>query len=224
MTVAALQKQSHEVIAFTPPSHKDLIDCAGATWTYDGGLDVQDSFKLSGEPMSEQILGMYGKQREQIPVSMVHKNNVKIRQLKKQYMDYWNSTAAQTSTKRPVDAIISPLAPFPAARPTKYAYYGYTIFVNLLDYTSVVVPITKVDKSVDVRDESYKPRNDADKVCYESCKTVFMVMCDDATDLLTTDDPEIYDGAHTSLQFVGRRLQEEKMLAIADLVDKALKA
>jgi amidase len=38
------------------------------------------------------------------------------------------------------------------------------------------------------------------------------------------DDPEIYDGAHVSLQLVGRRLQEEKMLAIGQLVDSALRS
>jgi amidase len=37
-----------------------------------------------------------------------------------------------------------------------------------------------------------------------------------------TDDPEIYDGAHVSLQIVGRRLQEEKMLAIAAHVESLL--
>jgi amidase len=34
------------------------------------------------------------------------------------------------------------------------------------------------------------------------------------------DDPTIYDGAHVSVQLVGRRLQEEKMLAIAEYVGK----
>lgn len=37
-----------------------------------------------------------------------------------------------------------------------------------------------------------------------------------------TDDPEIYDGAHVSLQIVGKRLQEEKMLAIAAYVENLL--
>ena len=36
------------------------------------------------------------------------------------------------------------------------------------------------------------------------------------------DDPEIYDGAHVSLQIVGRRLQEEKILAIAEYVGKLI--
>lgn len=32
------------------------------------------------------------------------------------------------------------------------------------------------------------------------------------------DDPEIYDGAHVAVQLVGRRLEEEKMVAIAEYV------
>jgi amidase len=36
------------------------------------------------------------------------------------------------------------------------------------------------------------------------------------------DDPKIYDGAHVSLQIVGRRLQEEKVLAIAAHVENLL--
>ena len=37
-----------------------------------------------------------------------------------------------------------------------------------------------------------------------------------------TDDPAIFDGAHVSVQLVGRRLQEEKVLAIAEYVSQAL--
>ena len=33
---------------------------------------------------------------------------------------------------------------------------------------------------------------------------------------LFIDDPEIYDGAHVAVQLVGRRLQEEKVLAMAE--------
>lgn len=39
---------------------------------------------------------------------------------------------------------------------------------------------------------------------------------------LGTDDPELYDGAHVSLQVVGRRFQEEKVLAITEYLGNAL--
>lgn len=32
------------------------------------------------------------------------------------------------------------------------------------------------------------------------------------------DEPDIYDGAHVSVQLVGRRLQEEKVLALAEYI------
>lgn len=38
------------------------------------------------------------------------------------------------------------------------------------------------------------------------------------------DDPEIYDGAFVSVQLVGRRLEEEKMIALAKYVGEALKS
>ena len=39
-----------------------------------------------------------------------------------------------------------------------------------------------------------------------------------------TDDPDLYDGAFVSVQLVGRRLEEEKMIALAKYVGEALKA
>jgi amidase len=36
------------------------------------------------------------------------------RQLRKDYLDHWQKTVERTGTGRPVDAIITPAAPFPA--------------------------------------------------------------------------------------------------------------
>ena len=38
------------------------------------------------------------------------------------------------------------------------------------------------------------------------------------------DDTDLYDGAHVAIQIVGRRLQEEKVLAIAEHIGSALSA
>ncbi|KAJ4350417.1 uncharacterized protein N0V89_009038 [Didymosphaeria variabile] len=65
-----------------------------------------------------------------------------------------------------------------------------------------ILPVTEVDKDIDVVDVEYTPLDERDKICHESY------------------DPSIYDGAHVGVQLVGRRLQEEKMLAIAEYVGK----
>ncbi|KAF2785897.1 amidase [Melanomma pulvis-pyrius CBS 109.77] len=201
--VHTLEALGHDVIPWTPPAHKPLLDEGLKTWVYDGGLDVRSAFELSGETMIDQV-AFFKKLDKEYTASEIAATNVKLRQLKKEYMEYWNGTAEKTSTGRPVDAVIAPLAPFPAARPGLYPYYGYSTFVNVLDYTSVVVPVTTVDKHIDEVDVGYESLSEMDKRVHESY------------------DPEIYHGAHVSVQLVGRRLQEERMLAIAEYVGQAI--
>ncbi|KAK4941858.1 hypothetical protein LTR10_018334 [Elasticomyces elasticus] len=199
--VEALTSAGHKVIEWKPPSHERLLAIALKTWVYDGGKDVHEAFGLSGEPLSTQIMSAYGeKPIKEFTASEISANNRDKRSFQKEYMDYWNSTAQETGTGKPVDGVICPVAPFPAARPEKYSYYGYSVFVNGLDYTSVVIPVTTSDKTKDQYEEGYKPINDEDKKVFENY------------------DAEIYDGAHVSVQIVGRRYTEEKMLAIAEYV------
>lgn len=102
--------------------------------------------------------------------SKIAANNVAIRAYRKRYLDYWNSTVAITSTGRPVDALITPLAPFAAARPERYRHYTYSTFVNVIDYPSVVIPVTNADKNIDVPDTAYQPLNETDKLVQDDCK------------------------------------------------------
>lgn len=70
--------------------------------------------------------------------SEIASNNVAKREYQKEYMDYWNSTASLTDNGQPVDAVITPLAPFAAARPGLYDYHGKflcSLISNDFDYT-----------------------------------------------------------------------------------------
>ncbi len=114
----------------------------------DGGADLTHHFSLSGEPKAAQVIIT-----DDDPLTMTELAalNIAKREYQKQYMDYWNSTAELTGTGRPVDGLFCPLAPHAAVIPTEYKYINYTLFVNVLDYTSVTVPVTFADKNVDVR-------------------------------------------------------------------------
>jgi amidase len=205
MVVDALRNAGHKIIEWKPPSHAKLQEIIFKTWRYDGGNDVHAAFKLSGEPMSAQIKMSYGdKPVDEFSASQIAANNVAKRRFQKEYMDYWTSTSQETGSNQPVDGVICALAPYPAARPELYRYYGYSVWVNGLDYTSVVVPVTTSDKTKDKYPEGYSPINDQDK------------------DVVDSYDAEIYDGAHVSVQIVGRRFTEEKMLAIAEYVGQLL--
>ena len=195
-----------QVIEWRGPSHAHINDLCFATWHFDGGEDLRAAFALSGEDIAPQVTVPYGNGSiKQSKASEIMKINIGKREAQKEYMEFWNKSASQSNTGRPIDAVICPCAPFAAARPTMYYYYGYTTWINLLDYTSVIVPVTRVDKNIDKADSDYKALNKIDEKCHK------------------TYDPEIYDGAYVGVQLVGRRLQEEKMLAIADVAAEALK-
>ena len=40
--------------------------------------------------------------------------------------------------------------------------------------------------------------------------------------LMIVDDPDLYDGAHVSVQVVGRRFEEERILTITEILGDAL--
>ena len=181
--VHTIERLGHQVIDWKPPSHKRLEEIAYTAWTYDGGADVQAAFELSGEPMASQVASFGRKPVVQADASKIAATNITKREAQKEYMEYWNCTKESTNTGRPVDAVICPAAPFAAARPTKHVYVGYTMWVNVLDYTAAVVPVTNCDKSIDKRDESYQPLDERDRTVQESCKSDIALSLD-----LTADE------------------------------------
>lgn len=172
--VRAMEKMGHEMIEWNPePTHSELTAIAVQAFMYDGGTDVRNAFALSGETPVVQVLGMASEEAQaELTSSKISETNVTKREAQKSYMEYWNDTAKLTSTGRPVDAIITPAAPFPAALPDLYyaSGYGYTTWVNTVDYTAVVIPVTTADKSIDVVDGNFKPRNKKDEKLAGFCK------------------------------------------------------
>ncbi|PVI01725.1 amidase [Periconia macrospinosa] len=208
--VSALEKQGHKVIPWQPPSHAELQHLALEVWTMDGGTDVQAAFALSGETTSPQVsylLSLSGDDGEK-RASHIAGVNVALREYRKRYLDYWVGTREVTGTGRPVDAVICPLAPTPSARREMFKYVGYSVWVNALDLTSVVLPVAPgVDRErKEDAEEGYVPLSQLDKEVHDSY------------------DPDFFHGAHCSVQLVGRRLQEETMLGILEYVSEIMKS
>jgi amidase len=47
---------------------------------------------------------------------------------------------------------------------------GYTAIVSMLDYTAVTIPVTTVDKKIDVVNGDFKPLNELDEEIWKACK------------------------------------------------------
>ncbi|KAH9427182.1 hypothetical protein MCOR02_012423 [Pyricularia oryzae] len=96
-------------------------------------------------------------------------------------------------------------ANFGAATPHDQSkYWGYTSHWNLVDYPAVVFPVTTVDPVKDVKDASYTPKNAQDRFVY---------------DMYT---PDKFANAPVSLQIVGRRFHDEKVLAALVEIERAI--
>lgn len=131
------------------------------------------NLKLAGEPVPAGLSLIFDDEPQKT-AQEVAVTNVMIREYRKQYMDYWNASVERTDTGRPVDGVVVPAAPFAAARPAKFSYYGNTFFANTLDYPSAVIPVTKADKEIDRAQSDSVPLSDFDKEVHELCKSSFL--------------------------------------------------
>lgn len=124
---------------------------------------------MSGEDQPEQAIVETGPQKSASEIAAL---NVRKREYQKQYMDYWNSTAELTGTGRPVDGVICPTAPHAAVLPCKYDHVGYSSFVNLLDYTTTVFPVTRADKDIDVPQPGTGFLSELDQKVHAQCEWI----------------------------------------------------
>jgi amidase len=185
-----------------------------------------DVIKPYGEPVFESMKGyeiVWEAGEKDIGPTQMRAMVMERNALQKAYVDHWNSSAVDG--KAPVDGIIQAVAPWSTPRlggTQPNLYVGYTGVWNYLgkfvlqqlphaltcaDFPSCTFPVTEADKSLDSpRDmKTFKQLNDVDGA------------------IQADYDAEFYDGAPVSLQCVGRRLEEEKVLEMTEVIANALK-
>ncbi|KAL8654303.1 MAG: hypothetical protein Q9210_001584 [Variospora velana] len=202
-----LQDMKHKVVGWDPPSQTTAKRVHVAFLKADGGHDVHKQLDLSGEPLIPPLQGAF-QLRDPIPLLEYQDLTLQGKAYNETYYDYWNSTSNDDGQL--VDAVVMPVAPHAAVIPGKFYHTAYTESINLMDFSAAVIPVTRADKSVDVFDHGYQPLNDS---------AVFLRY----TNLNFEDDADTYDGAPVGLQIVARKWEEEKVWAIAKILDTALK-
>lgn len=128
-TVAtALRKAGHVVIPFSHGPTEEAIDL----WSSAAYADLtfaHAQFRASGETVDRLMPPAFDPDKpESAPLGTgeVQKLNVKIRKYREEYLRRWGETARDpgNGTGRSVDVIITPVAPYSAARIGKIRYIG----------------------------------------------------------------------------------------------------
>ncbi|KAF8751247.1 Amidase [Rhizoctonia solani] len=129
-------------------------------------------------------------------------------QFRARALKHWNDTALRSKSGRPVDAVLCPVAPTLAAPHGTTRWIGYTSYWNLLDLPAVVFPSGKPLQASSWASASHSPRDRPRNPFDEFVRAQW--------------NPETFDGAPVGLQLVGRRWQEEKLLAVLKHVEDAV--
>jgi amidase len=180
MTRDALIAAGHEVVDWKPHKHAELSEVTMGIWAAAGQEDALAVTSQIGEPVlksmadtdtTEGATYIGSKGTSAFELFKIQKKRAVLR---KEYLDHWQSTRMSTSTGRPVDAIISPVAPFPPPPHGLYRSVDYTLVWNVLDYPACVFPVTKVDSVLDRPKPPHKFLSEADQKTYELCASCFL--------------------------------------------------
>jgi amidase len=200
--VNKLSEAGHTVIPWEPYRHPYAVDLANRVYASDGGTDIFSVLDASGEPAIPNIAELV---KPDLP-------KLSLNELWDIQLQKWNYQSdylarireAETKLGKELDAIIAPITPTAAIRHDQFKYYGYATAINVLDFTSVVVPVTFVDKKIDEPNYQFKPLTEIDRTVQAEY------------------DPSAYHGAPVAVQIIGRRLTEERVMSIAEEVGRLL--
>jgi hypothetical protein len=153
----------------------------------DGGAEYYATMAESGEPPIPSFSWIIRHTGGRAPytITEMFKLNAEREKFRARAHAHWNTTADQTKCGRPVDVILTPVAPTLAAPHDSVRWWGYSSYWNLLDYPAVVFPLGRLrasDWEGSTIAPSFTPRNDTEKF------------------IRAQWDPKTYDNAPIGLQ------------------------
>ncbi|KAG6888252.1 hypothetical protein C0995_009453 [Termitomyces sp. Mi166 len=217
MAKNALIKAGHKVIDWKPLDHQTILETGVSVFAAGAAEDFSAVRAESGEPLiksmvpGKELTGddsfMSTDQAAPTSVYELWQFHKKKRDLRQGYLEHWLATVNETGTGRPVDAIIAPVAPFTAVPHGRNSNEEYTMVWNVLDYPALVIPVSTVDPVLDIKKPAHQFLSDLDKLIYE-----------------LYDSPETFKDAPIGFQVIGRTHEDEAVIAMAEIVDAAMKA
>ncbi|KAH6892628.1 acetamidase [Thelonectria olida] len=198
--VAALKRQGHRTVPWVPYKHDFAVDLINKIYTADGSTDVLENINASGEPVIPNIKDLLNPSNAKIGMNELWKLQTQKWEFQTEYLTKWHEMEQEMGAE--LDAIVAPISATAAIRHDQFKYYGYASAINLLDLTSVVVPVTFSNRDEDEPNGDHQPVSELDRAVQAEYDAV------------------AYHGAPVAVQVIGRRLSEEKTLAIAEEVGR----
>ncbi|KAI1050944.1 hypothetical protein LB505_013254 [Fusarium chuoi] len=204
--VEALKHDGHEIVEWNTELHEQCIRTMDMFYTADGGEDIRQDISKAGEPFIPHVQRLVNKGKA-ISVYEYWKLNKKKWDIQQRYLEKWNSI--QSATGRRADVILMPVMPHTAVRHGGCGWVGYTKVWNVLDYTAMVIPggtIQSEDVDTPFLYSARGPEDEWNQGLWNKDKGEMAAM-----------------NLPVGLQIVGRKLEEEKVLGAADVIDRVVK-
>jgi amidase len=178
ITKAKLIAAGHKVVDFIPYEQAEAMGIVNKMWSVDGGEEFQRDTDASGEPLHPHVEGWLGKSSEAKAHTVFEtwQNQHQRALLGQRWLDKWEKTVDITGTGRPIDGLIMPSTPFPAIRHDGGYPWQYGALSPLLDLTTGVFPVTKVDLEKDMVPGDWKPISEKDQKVMAYCEYLLCVI------------------------------------------------
>ncbi|KAJ6788130.1 hypothetical protein PWT90_06080 [Aphanocladium album] len=195
--VARLREAGFELVHFNPP------DIGGVWGLYKQfalfqGIEGITEF-ISKEPITEIVrrTGIFIPDTPRFPISVqtLYELNIKLQNLTIAMDEEWNRSG------QPFDVLLSVAAANTALPYDEWIDTSYTAIYNVVDFPAISLPLNMtVDRKIDQKDENFQAFSAEDKR------------------LEALYDPETFHGLPLSVQLAARKFEDEKLLAIAELI------
>ncbi|KAL2003483.1 hypothetical protein VTN02DRAFT_3692 [Thermoascus thermophilus] len=197
---AKLKAAGHEIVNWDASDHLECLQIMDLYYTADGGEDIRRDVAAAGEPFIPHVEALVNRGK---PISVYEYWQLNKRKVaaQKKYLDKWN--AVRSPSGKPVDILLAPTMPHTALPHKGCRSVGYTKIWNFLDFSAVTFPVDKVRADKDKLPETpYQPRNELDAWNWNVYNLEKMA------------------GHPVNLQVVARKLEEEKVLGAATVIER----
>ncbi|KAL7904142.1 amidase signature domain-containing protein [Trichoderma velutinum] len=193
--INTLKAGGHQIVDWSSDGHNEAASICKKFFLSDGGKSVRNILQETGEPWRPE-LGDY----EQATDMDVYE----LWQLQKE-RTILQANYLTRIVEAGIDAILGPTTAYVAPKNGELKTVSYTNVFSVLDYSSVSFPSgVKADKNLDERLVGHIPLSNLDALTQKHY------------------DPMDMHGLPISLQLTAKRLQEEKLLAMVEMIERDL--